>query len=190
MTDNERATCAALAGLLRAAALLALWGFALTCIAALVLALTLRSLSSTAAMGLGAVVILGALERYFAFRLRFDQALFDGLARNTVASLNALDHALSALGLRPRRSPAAARPLADRVQGTRQLHAAPRHRGRLPERHVPSRIDDTGSLLTDHDNNDKNEPHARQVPDSRTAPCCGAASPSSRASSSSARPGC
>lgn len=121
MTDNERATCVALAGLLRAAALLALWGFALTCIAALVLALTLRSLSSTAAMGFGAVVILGALERYFGFRLRFDEALFDGLARNTVVSLGALDQALSALGLRPADAQPPTRPLADRVQGTRQL---------------------------------------------------------------------
>jgi len=123
--DNDRTTCAALAALLRAMALLALWGFALTCISALVLALTLRSLSTTATMGFGAVVVLGALERYFAFRLRFDEALFDGLARNTVASLDALDRALSALGLRePPPSPSsqhAPRPLDDRVQGTRQL---------------------------------------------------------------------
>lgn len=41
MTDSERATCASLAALLRAAAVLAIWGFAFTCIAALVLALTL-----------------------------------------------------------------------------------------------------------------------------------------------------
>ncbi len=125
MTDNERATCTALAGLLRAAALLALWGFALTGIAALVLALTLRSLSATSAMAFGAVVILGALERYFAFRLRFDEALFDGLARGSVASLDALDQALSSLGLReaPRQQqqPQAPRALDDRVQGTRQL---------------------------------------------------------------------
>jgi len=121
--DNERTTCAALAGLLRAIALLALWGFALTCISALVLALTLRSLSTTATMGFGAVVILGALERYFAFRLRFDEALFDGLARNTVASLEALDKALSTLGLRepPPSQHNTTRPLDDRVQGTRQL---------------------------------------------------------------------
>jgi len=120
--DNDRTTCAALAALLRAMALLALWGFALTCISALVLALTLRSLSTTATMGFGAVVILGALERYFAFRLRFDEALFDGLARGTVASLDALDRALSALGLRePPPSQHAPRPLDDRVQGTRQL---------------------------------------------------------------------
>ena len=120
--DNDRTTCAALAGLLRAIALLGLWGFALTCISALVLALTLRSLSTTATMGFGAVVILGALERYFAFRLRFDEALFDGLARNTVASLDALDRALSSLGLRePPPSQHAPRPLDDRVQGTRQL---------------------------------------------------------------------
>jgi len=121
--DTDRTTCAALAGLLRAITLLGLWGFALTCISALVLALTLRSLSTTATMGFGAVVILGALERYFAFRLRFDEALFDGLARNTVASLEALDKALSTLGLRepPPSQHNTTRPLDDRVQGTRQL---------------------------------------------------------------------
>lgn len=125
MNDNDRATCATLAGLLRAAAVLALWGFALTCIAALVLALTLRSLSTTATMSLGAVVILGALERYFSFRLRFDEALFDGLAKGRIASLEALDGALSTLGLREtqqqQQQPRTTRPLDDRVAGTRQL---------------------------------------------------------------------
>ncbi|QNK69563.1 hypothetical protein [Variovorax sp. PAMC26660] len=123
MTDKERATCAALAGLLHAVTVLALWGFALMCIAALVLALTLHSLSTTATMGFGAVLVLGVLERYFSFRLRLDQALFDGLARGTIASLDALDGALSALGLRetPSQQPQATRPLDDRVLGTRQL---------------------------------------------------------------------
>jgi hypothetical protein len=121
MTDSERATCASLAALLRAAAVLAVWGFALTCIAALVLALTLRSLSSTAAMGFGAVLVLGALERYFAFRLRFDQALFADLARGAIASLDVLDTALGRLGLRNAEASKALRPLEDRVQGTRQL---------------------------------------------------------------------
>jgi hypothetical protein len=121
MTDNERATCAALGGLLRAVAVLAAWGFALMCIAALVLALTVRSLSATAAMSFGAVVVLGTLERYFAFRLRLDQALFDDLARGAIPSLNALDTALDRLGLRNAPATKAARPLDDRVQGTRQL---------------------------------------------------------------------
>ena len=124
MNDNDRTTCATLAGLLRAAAVLALWGFALTCIAALVLALTLRSLSTTATMSLGAVVILGALERYFSFRLRFDEALFDGLAKGRIASLEALDGALSSLGLREtqqQQQPRTTRPLDDRAAGTRQL---------------------------------------------------------------------
>jgi len=125
MNDNDRTTCATLAGLLRAAAVLALWGFALTCIAALVLALTLRSLSTTATMSLGAVVILGALERYFSFRLRFDEALFDGLAKGRIASLEALDGALSTLGLREtqqqQQQPRTTRPLDDRAAGTRQL---------------------------------------------------------------------
>lgn len=121
MTDNDRATCTALAGLLRAAALLALWGFSLTCIAALVLALSLRSLPARTTIGFGAVAILGTLERYFAFRLRFDAALFDGLATNTIASLDALDRALSALGLREPPPEPTARALADRVRGTQQL---------------------------------------------------------------------
>jgi len=121
MTDNDRATCAALAGLLRAFTVLAIWGFALTCIAALVLALTLRSLPTTPTMGFGAVVILGVLERYFAFRLRLDQTLFGDLARGTIASLDALDRALDRLGLRNAPSSPSTRPLDDRVQGTRQL---------------------------------------------------------------------
>ena len=121
MTDNDRATCAALAGFLRAGALLAHWGFMLTCISVLVLALTGGSPSTIATMGFGGVVVLGAMERYFAIRLRFDAALFDSLALNTVASLDALDKALVVLGLRQQRSQVSMRTLADRVQGTRQL---------------------------------------------------------------------
>ena len=119
MTDSERATCAALAGLLRAFMVLAIWGFALTGISALVLALTLRSLSTTAVMGFGAVVILGVLERYFAFRLRLDQALFEGLANGRIGSPGLLDNALQRLGMRD--APDEPRALADRVLGTRQL---------------------------------------------------------------------
>ncbi len=121
MNDTDRATCAALAGLLRASGVLAVWGFALSAIAALVLALTLRSLPTTPSMAFGAVAILGVLERYFAFRLRLDRALFDDLARGAIASLEALDQALTRLGLRAHDPSSAARPLADRAQGTRQL---------------------------------------------------------------------
>ena len=67
------------------------------------------------------VLVLGALERYFAFRLRFDQALFADLARGAIASLDALDTALDRLGLRGAEASKALRPLDDRVQGTRQL---------------------------------------------------------------------
>jgi len=121
MNDTDRATCRALAGLLRAAGVLAGWGFALSAISALVLALTLRSLPATPSMAFGVVAILGALERYFAFRLRLDRALFDDLARGAIASLDALDQALDRLGLRNAPSTATARPLTDRVLGTRQL---------------------------------------------------------------------
>jgi hypothetical protein len=119
MNDNERAHCAALAALLRAEQLAGWWGFALTVVAATVLALTVRALSMTATMGFGAVAVLGVLERYFAFRLRFDERLFKSLANGTVGPLPALDGALAALGLRT--APAEERALADRVGGTRQL---------------------------------------------------------------------
>jgi len=121
MTDCDRATCAALASLLRAVAVLAHWGFMLTCIAALALALTPCAISSTTTLMFGAMVMLGLLERYFAFRLRFDAALFDGLARNTITSLDALDQALDVLGLRPTQPQPTARLLDDRVQGTKRL---------------------------------------------------------------------
>jgi len=127
MNDDDRATCAALAALLRAGGTLGLWGFALSLIAALVLALTMRSLPTTPTMAFGAIAILGVLERYFAFRLRLDLALFDGLARGSVASLVALDRALDRLGLRSAPSAQiaqtsqATRPLPERMLGTRQL---------------------------------------------------------------------
>jgi hypothetical protein len=65
------------------------------------------------------VAIIGVFERYLALRLRLDVGLFEGLARGSIASLPALDTALSRIGMRP--SPDAARSLADRVLGTRQL---------------------------------------------------------------------
>jgi hypothetical protein len=120
MNDADRATCSALAGLLRAGGVLAAWGCALTAISALVLAFTLRALPTVPCMAFGAVAILGALERYVAFRLRLDRALFDDLARGAIASLDALDQALDRLGLRTAAT-TTARPLADRVQGTRHL---------------------------------------------------------------------
>ena len=46
MNDDDRALCAATAGLLRAGSALALWGLALSLVSGLVLALTGRSLPS------------------------------------------------------------------------------------------------------------------------------------------------
>lgn len=117
--DNDRALCTATAGLLRASEVLAFWGLALSFIAALVLALTGRSLGSAAWIAYAAVALIGLPERYLALRLRLDATLFDGLAKATIASLPSMDHALEQLGLR--RNADASRPLADRVLGTRQL---------------------------------------------------------------------
>jgi len=119
MNDDDRALGAAMASWLRAARTIAHWGFALSCIAGLVLALTLRSLPLTSAMGFGAVAILGVLERYFALRCAFDAGLFDGLAHGRIAALPPLDAALERLGLRGTSGPV--RSLDDRIQGTRLL---------------------------------------------------------------------
>ncbi|MDM0106722.1 hypothetical protein QTH97_17380 [Variovorax sp. J22R24] len=119
MNDNDRALCAAAAGVLRGCGAVAAWGLALTSIAGLVLALTGRSLSLSAWIAYAAVGVAGLAERYFGLRLRLDTALFEGLARGTIGSFAALDGALQGLGLR--RTADTPRPIADRIAGTRQL---------------------------------------------------------------------
>jgi len=119
MNDDERALCAATAGLLRASGALALWGLALSLVSGLVLALTGRSLPSVTWAAFAAVALIGLPERYLALRVQLDAALFDGLARSTIGSEPAMDRALAALGLR--RVADGTRPLAARVLGARQL---------------------------------------------------------------------
>ena len=117
MNDNDRALCAATAGLLRASGVIAAWGLALALIAGLVLALTGRSLPAASWASFALIALAGLPERYLALRLRIDTALFEGLAQGTIASLPVLDGTLEQLGLR--RGGAVARALADRVTGTR-----------------------------------------------------------------------
>lgn len=119
MNDNDRALCAAMAGLLRASGMLATWGLALSFIAGLVLALTGRSLPAVSWAAYAVVALVGLLERYLALRLRLDAGMYEALARGTIGSLAALDGTLERLGLR--RTADAARPLADRVLVARQL---------------------------------------------------------------------
>ncbi|MEJ8811811.1 hypothetical protein WKW77_12090 [Variovorax ureilyticus] len=119
MNDNDRALCAATAGLLRASGTLATWGLALSFIAGLVLALTGRSLPSVSWAAYAVVALVGLLERYLALRLRLDAGMYEALARGAIGSLAALDGTLEGLGLR--RTADASRPLADRVLLARQL---------------------------------------------------------------------
>lgn len=119
MNDNDRALCAATAGLLRASGMLANWGLALSFIAGLVLALTGRSLPSVSWGAYAVVALVGLLERYLALRLRLDAGMYEALARDAIGSLDSLDGALERLGLR--RPADASRPLADRVLLARQL---------------------------------------------------------------------
>jgi len=117
MNDNDRALCAATAGLLRASGTIAVWGLALALIAGLVLALTGRSLPAVSWAAFAVVALAGLPERYLALRLRLDTALFDGLAQGAIASLPMLDGTLEKLGLR--RATDGARPLAERVTAAR-----------------------------------------------------------------------
>ncbi|GAA4353000.1 hypothetical protein GCM10023165_42890 [Variovorax defluvii] len=119
MNDDDRALCAATAGLLQASGVLATWGLALSLLSGLVLALTGRSLPSAAWTAFAVVALMGLPERYLALRLRLDAALFDGLARDTIPTATAMDRALETLGLR--RAADGQRTLADRVLGARQL---------------------------------------------------------------------
>ena len=119
MNDDDRALCAATAGLLQASVVLAMWGLALSVVSGLVLALTGRSLPSASWTAFALVALAGLPERYLALRIRLDAALFDGLARDTIPSPSAMDRALETLGLR--RTADGKRTLADRVLGARQL---------------------------------------------------------------------
>jgi hypothetical protein len=119
MNDNDRALCAATAGLLRASGMLAAWGLALSCIAGLVLSLTGRSLPSVSWGAYAVVALVGLLERYLALRLRHDAGTYEALAQGAIGSLASLDGSLERLGLR--RAADASRPLADRVLLARQL---------------------------------------------------------------------
>lgn len=116
MTGPDRATCATLAALLRAGALLGHWSLALSATAAL--ALALRDLGTAALFACGATLLLGLPERYLALRLRLDERLFAGLAHGHVESLAALDAALARLGLGG--APGTPRSLDERLLGTRR----------------------------------------------------------------------
>ena len=117
MTEQERTLCSATAALLRASAAGAAWGLGLALVAALVLALTGRSLPAVCWAAFALVALAGLAERYLALRLRFEQALFDGLAHGDIASLPLLDGTLDRLGLR--RAGGLAEPLAARVLAAR-----------------------------------------------------------------------
>ena len=71
------------------------------------------------AIALLAAIVLGLVERYFAFRVGFDAALFARLADDPDAALSRLDRALIDLGLLP--SEKARRPLEVRFAGARKL---------------------------------------------------------------------
>ena len=100
MNDNDRALCVLTAGLLRAGSAIAMWGLAISCIAALVLALTGRSLPPPAWLAFASVALVGLPERFLALRLRFDAALYEGLLQGTIVSVPALGAALERMGWR------------------------------------------------------------------------------------------
>lgn len=119
---DARALCAATAGWLRAAPALE-WLALAACTGALwrLLAAPAESWAGWAAW---AVLVLALPERVLALRLRFDRGLFSDMAEARIASLQALDAALSRWRAT---APGAPRPLDARIAGTLRLwrrHAA------------------------------------------------------------------
>ncbi len=111
----DQAACAVQARLLQAGAPVAHLG-----LGASLLAVALLPWAQAETAWLHAAVLLaGAAERVLALRLRLDAGLFADLAQGRIASLQALDDALQATGLR--RAPGLPRALAPRLQGAQRL---------------------------------------------------------------------
>ncbi|KTT27343.1 hypothetical protein NS331_02215 [Pseudacidovorax intermedius] len=126
---TARSRCAALAALLGAHRAVGAWGVMSSALAASGLLAAAFGLvppmADAAALFLVAAGLLGLAERYLAFRLRLDEALFHALATGRLAGLPALDDGLAWLGLRPATSTSmsttAPRSLHERLRGTRAL---------------------------------------------------------------------
>ncbi len=120
LDPGERATCSAMARLLQADAVLALWGLAGSALAAAMLLLPPAIGSAAAAAGwLVAALGAGLAERYLALRLRLDAGLFADLGGGRIGSLYALDAALAGTSLRA--APLHTRPLDQRIAGAGRL---------------------------------------------------------------------
>jgi hypothetical protein len=119
LSESERSRCAALARWLDAGTVIGTLGLFAAAVAALWITLgSANNAIITAALALA----LMPIERYYALRLRFDRGLFADLADDRLASLDALDAALTGLGLRRTVSPS--RPLDDRIRGALRLWRA------------------------------------------------------------------
>lgn len=102
MTDAEREACSVMAAMLHAQRTLAHLGLLLTVVvSAVAMSATLLSVEirTPALAAVVAALLLGATERYFAFRLRLDEYLFNALATGELASTTSMDEALVRLGL-------------------------------------------------------------------------------------------
>ena len=120
--EQSRATCAAAAAFLAQGRLIGGLSRLLTA-GALLLLVALEIFGPTpptaTAIALLAAIALGLVERYFAFRVGFDAALFARLADDPYATLPHLDRAFVDLGLLPREK--AGRTLQVRFAGARKL---------------------------------------------------------------------
>lgn len=122
MTVAEREVCTVMAAVLHAHRALVGLGLLMTVVVAA--AVTAASLSDieikTIALAVAVVVLtLGAIERYFAFRIQLDEKLFSALGNGKLSALANLDDALVRLDLIGRDR--AARPLDERLKGATGL---------------------------------------------------------------------
>lgn len=102
MTVAEREVCTVIAAVLHAHRTLASLGLSMVVVVAAVLAATSLLDSEIKAITLAVAIIfltLGAVERYFAFRIRLDERLFSALGDGRLTSPSSLDDALLRLDL-------------------------------------------------------------------------------------------
>lgn len=132
MTSAERDVCTVMAAMLNAQCALGGLGLLITLwVATVVTAASLLSLEiqpgvqPLAAVVAATALLLGAIERYVAFRIRLDERLFNALATGQLDSVTRMDEALIQLGLVSKNR--ADRTLQQRLNGAAGL--CHKHRG-------------------------------------------------------------
>jgi hypothetical protein len=119
LTTAERAQCLSIAALLQAASGLAF--FAWSMFAFITLAVIFTGFKAIA-IGTVTILILLVIERYLAFRIRFDAELFEAWGRDSSLDWTHLDQGLASIGIGAKKSKGGfVRSTTERIRGARRL---------------------------------------------------------------------